>query len=72
MRVRVVAGCETIIEKFEAVGASRPVELDDGERSRLRVALEVWERDVVPADGIARLLAVVRADPGGQVGAARH
>ena len=70
--LRFVAGCETIIEIFKAVGASRPVELDAGERSRLRVALRVWERDVVPADGIARLLAaLVQADPGGQVGAGR-
>jgi hypothetical protein len=47
-------------------GASRPVELDDSERSHLRVALEVWESGTVLPDGIVRLLvALVRADPGG-------
>ena len=65
-----VAGCDTIVEKFDAVGASRPVHLDDEQRSRLRVALELWGVRVMP-DGLARLLiALVRADPGGQVGTA--
>lgn len=36
-----VAGSKTIREKFEAVGASRTVELDGVERSHLRAALAV-------------------------------
>ena len=37
-KLRVLAGCETIVQNFaEAVGASRPVELDDEQRSRLRL-----------------------------------
>jgi hypothetical protein len=68
-RLRTVAGCERIVQRFEAVGASRPVELNDEQRSRLRVTLELWGVSVIP-DGLARLLiALVRADPGGQVGA---
>jgi hypothetical protein len=63
-----VAGCETIVKKFEAVGASRPVELDDEERQRVRVMLELWGITVIP-DGLDELmLALVRADPGGDVG----
>jgi hypothetical protein len=69
-KLRSVAGCETIVQRFEAVGASRPVELDDEQRSRLRVTLELWGVSVLP-DGLARLLvALVRADPGGDVGTA--
>ena len=64
--LRTVAGCETIVENFEAVGASRPVDLDDEQRSRLRVTLELWGVSVLP-EGLARLLvALVRADPAGQ------
>ncbi len=67
-KLRTVAGCETIVQKFEAVGASSPVELGDEQRSRLRVTLELWGVSVLP-DGLARLLvALVRADPGGYVG----
>jgi hypothetical protein len=67
-RLRTVAGCATIVQRFEAVGASRPVELDDEQRLRLRVTLELWGVSVMP-DGLARLLiALVRADPGGHVG----
>jgi hypothetical protein len=52
------------------VGASRPVELDDEQRSHLRVTLELWGVSVLP-DGLARLLvALVQADPGGDVGTA--
>jgi hypothetical protein len=69
-KLRFVAGCETIIERFWSVGASSPVELDDEQRSRLRVTLELWGVSV-PPDGLARLLiALVQADPGGQVGSA--
>jgi hypothetical protein len=65
-----VAGCETVIARFQAVGARRPVGLDDDQRSRLRVTLELWGVSVLP-DGLARLLiALVRADPGGHVGTA--
>jgi hypothetical protein len=68
-RLRTVAGCETIVEKFEAVGATRPVELDDEQRSRLRVALQFWEGVRVLPDGIARLrAALVQDSPGGDVG----
>src|SRR6266571_9286465 len=67
-QLRSDAGCASIIKAFEAVGASRPVELDDKQRARLRVALELWGIAVIP-DGLARLLiALVRADPGGHVG----
>jgi hypothetical protein len=69
-KLRFVTGCETIIERFWSAGASRPVELDDEQRSRLRVTLELWGVSVLP-DGLARLLiALVQADPGGQVGTA--
>jgi hypothetical protein len=67
-KLETIAGCDTIVEKFDAVGASRPVHLDDEQRSRLRVALEHWGVSVLP-DGLARLLiALVRADPGGRAG----
>ncbi len=69
-KLRDLAGCETIIERFWSVEASSPVELDGEQRSRLRVTLELWGVSVLP-DGLARLLiALVRADPGGQVGTA--
>ena len=70
-RLRSVAGSAPVIARFEGVEASRPVELDDNERTYLRVALEVWDgTDDMPAgDGIVRLLvALVRADPSGHVG----
>ena len=67
-KLRGVAGSDAVIAKFEAVGASRPVELEDGERGHLRVALEFWEGVSVLPDGIACLLAaLVQADPGGHV-----
>ena|ERR1019366_7801071 len=69
-RLRAVAGCEKVVQHFEAAGASRPVQLDDEQRSRLRVTLELWGDSVLPG-GLARLLAaLVRADPGGYVGTA--
>jgi hypothetical protein len=62
-----VAGSKTIREKFEAVGASRPVELDDMERPHLRATLEGWELDIVPPEGIGRLqTALERADRGNE------
>ena len=58
-----VAGSESIRRKFEAVAEGRSVELDPEQRSQLREALEVWVRDGIPPDGIARLLAALaRAD----------
>jgi hypothetical protein len=67
-KLRLARGMDSIIDRFEAVGASRPVELGDEQRSRLRVALELWGVRVLP-DGLARLLvALVRADPVGHVG----
>jgi hypothetical protein len=60
-------GTKDIREKFEAVGASRPVELDDEQRSRLRAALDVWGSDVIQPSGIQRLhAALARADQGHQ------
>jgi hypothetical protein len=67
-RIRIVVDDETIVEKFEAVGTRRPVELDSGERGRLRMALELWDAVALGdlPDGIAGLLAVLaKADPGG-------
>ena len=64
-KLETVAGCDTIVKKFEAVGASRPVHPDDEQGSRLCVALELRGVSVLP-DGLARLLiALIRADPGG-------
>jgi hypothetical protein len=64
-KLRILTNCETIVENFEAVGASRPVELDDEQRSRLRLTLELWGVSVLP-DGLAHLLIeLVRADPSG-------
>jgi len=49
--------------KFEAVGASRPVELDAEQRARLRTALDDWGSVRLQPDGTARLhAALVRAD----------
>ena len=65
-----MAGFETIVAKFEAVGASRPVDLDFDERARLRAPLEFWEHQLT--DGLVRLLdAFVRVAPGGDVGTPR-
>ena len=64
-RLRLLSGCESIVQKFEAVGASRPVKLDHVQQARLRVVLELWGVAVMP-DGLAHLLVVlVRADPSG-------
>ena len=69
-KIRVVAGFETIVRKFEAVGASRPVELDFDERARLRAPLEFWGE--LP-DGLVRLLdALVQAAPGKHGDAPTH
>jgi hypothetical protein len=58
-----VAETKTIRVKFEAVGASRPVELDAEERAGLRTALDDWGEDRLQPEGIARLhAALVRAD----------
>ena len=70
-KINAVAGFETIVAKFHAVGASRPVVLDFDERARLRAPLEFWKRELT--DGLARLLdALLRAAPGGHVGAPPH
>jgi hypothetical protein len=42
-KIAFVAGCEPIVAKFQAAGATRPIELDDRERNYLRTALDVWE-----------------------------
>jgi hypothetical protein len=63
-RLIALAGFETIIAKFEAVGASRPVELDFDERARLRGALEFWNQTRELQHGLTRLLAaLVQAAP---------
>jgi hypothetical protein len=67
-KLRHVAGGETTVQRFEAFGASRPVDLDDEQRAHLRVTLELWGISVI-TEGLDRLLlALVRADPGGHVG----
>jgi hypothetical protein len=68
-KLQTVAGGDAIVQKLiDAVGASRPTELDDEQRSRLRVTLERWGFSVLP-DGLEHLLvALVRADPRGHVG----
>jgi hypothetical protein len=68
-KLQTVAGGDTIVEQLiDAVGASVPAELDDEQRSRLRVTLERWGFSVLP-DGLEQLLvALVRADPRGHVG----
>jgi hypothetical protein len=58
-------GTKAIRERFEAVGASRPVELDDDDRARLRKALDDWGSDRLQPNGIARLHAALRVDAGG-------
>src|SRR5258706_12849833 len=64
-KLRNILGCESIIERFWAAGATSPVYLDGEQRSRLRVRLELWGIRVLP-DGLADLLiALVRADPDG-------
>jgi hypothetical protein len=56
-------GTKPIRERFEAVGASRPVELDAEQRARLRTALDNWGDDRLQPEGIARLhAALVRAE----------
>ena len=70
-KIGFVAGCETIVAKFEAAGADRPVELDYDEQEKLCAALEVWE-DVAPdelPEGLMRLLvALVHAESDKDVG----
>jgi hypothetical protein len=68
-KLQTVGDGDTIVEKLvDAVGTSRPAELDDEQRSRLRVTLERWRIGVLP-DGLEHLLvALVRADPAGRVG----
>lgn len=65
-KLRRVAGNETIIEKLEGAGASRPVDLDDEQVSRLRTELGFWDNSAneMP-ESVARLLtALIGADPG--------
>jgi hypothetical protein len=52
-------GTKSIRERFEAVGASQPVELDALQRARLRVALDDWGEDRLQPEGIARLHATL-------------
>jgi hypothetical protein len=62
-----VAGSETTIERFWAVGVSEPVVLNDQQRSRLRVTLETWGVGVMP-DRLAYLRqALMHAEPGASV-----
>jgi hypothetical protein len=48
-------GMKAVRERFEAVDATRPVELTEGEQSDLREALDSWGSDSLQPDGIARL-----------------
>jgi hypothetical protein len=66
-KLRFIPGGDPIIDRFLAVDARpRPVDLNEEQRSRLRVTLELWGVRVMP-DGLSRLLvALVRADKGGQ------
>jgi hypothetical protein len=57
------AGTKEIRIKFEAVGASAPVDLDADDRERLRKALDDWGSDRLQPDGIARLHSALRAEP---------
>jgi hypothetical protein len=52
-------GTKPIRERFEAVGASRPVELDREQRERLQAALDAWGSDRLQPEGIARLHAAL-------------
>jgi hypothetical protein len=67
-RLRILAGDQGVVDKFEAAWATRRVELGEDELARLRVALELWQAmalDDFP-DGIAHLLdALKRSAPGG-------
>jgi hypothetical protein len=59
-----IEGTKTIRERFEAVGASRAVELDAEQRARLLTALE-WGEDRLQPEGLTRLHAALSAaDPG--------
>jgi hypothetical protein len=64
-KLRFIADGDPIVDRFLAA-ASRPVELNDEQRARLRIALELWGVRVMP-NGLSRLLvALVRANKGGQ------
>lgn len=68
-KIAFVAGCETIIAKFQAAGACGPVELDNRERNYLRTALDVWELLSELPDGMAHLLdTLAQANPDGNLG----
>lgn len=60
-----VPGSKRLREELAAAGASRPVRLDDEQRSRLRTVLEAWDRDALLPEGITRLLTAL-ARAGGQ------
>jgi hypothetical protein len=64
-KIETLVGFESIVAKFHAVGASRPVLLDHNEWAHLRVPLEFWAETGELTDGLARLLAAIaQADPG--------
>ena len=54
-----VAHCKPIRERFETVGASRPVELADEQRAKLQAVLEGWGTAMMLPEGIRRLLAAL-------------
>jgi hypothetical protein len=59
-------GMKPIRERFEAVGASRPVELDAEQCAHLRKALDDWGSDRLQPEGLGRLHdALRRADADG-------
>ena len=71
-RLRNVHGRETIVAKFQAVGASRTVVLEPDDWVPVRVVLQFWNQEEVgPPNGLVDLLyALVRAGTGGSVGTA--
>jgi hypothetical protein len=68
-KLQTVGGCDAIVEKLvDAVAGSGPAELDDEQQLRLRVTLERWGF-IELTGGLEHLLvALVRADPRGEVG----
>jgi hypothetical protein len=63
LELAMAADTKTIRVKLEAVGTSRPVELDADDRAHLRKALDEWGSDRLQSYGIARLhAALIQAD----------
>jgi hypothetical protein len=54
-----VPGSRTLRAEFARAGTGMPVELDRGQRTRLRTVLEAWAADAYVPDGITHLLAAL-------------